>query len=208
MATTMYVDEAQVREHLAKQNINHDAQLTRVIGAACNYVDWWCGRGFRRYTGQARETSVQMDGIAYIIDLIPPATTVMADTDYDMTFTTEIDSASYILHPRIEHDGSPAARHQKLSPLSTGDNAYLLVPGIRLQITGDWGYVEGDDDHAPDAVQYAVMLFVARWYKRREAPLQVATMPGYGFRRLMAEDADAKDILKEYRHERRMVFIK
>jgi hypothetical protein len=214
MPTTIYVEEDDARAHLDKQKINHDDQILRVIEGATDIIDWYTGREFRKHADQAREHFISPDGIIYVVDLIAATNddvTITIDTDNDLTFSQSLGSDSFVLEPRTTSTGVPSTRYQRVAALVTGDDAYHLKPGYRTKLDGTWGYYETDDDDnvlAPSAIQYACLLLVARWYKRRDTPLQVSQMPGYGFHRVIAEDKDAMAILRDFRHPLRQQFIR
>ena len=211
MAISLYTDEQTVRAHLAKQNINHDDQLLRVIGAATDYIDRRTGRAFRLTEASEREYPVSLNRAIYVVDLIAPTNddvVVEVDTVGDGTFATPVGSPSFRLEPRTGDDGSAALRFQRIVPVYTGPDASYIKGGYRALVTGDWGYVEGPDLAPPDGVQYACLLLVARWYKRRESPASVTAMPGWGIRQVMAQDTDANDILDEFIHPMKRLCIR
>jgi len=197
-----YNDNAGVKAHLDKQNIKHDAQIGMVAEASAHFIDQQAGRTFRKLT-QTRKLCVDSSGVVPVVDLVS-VTSVKVDTDRDRTFGQTIDSASYELLPWTDQEagGIPSVRWQWVRPLYTGANASYFVPGYAVEIVGDWGYYEGDpgSEVEPQGISYADLLFIARWFKRRESPLQVTTMPSFGFRRMFEEEKDGMDILQDYIH--------
>lgn len=205
-----YVTAADVKAHLEKSLATHDDQIERAIAAARAFTDEKTGRGFRFYEAETRYAQVQWDGSVPVVDLIS-VTTIHIDVDNDLTYSQSIADDSYILEPRNDPDGSPAHRFQKICPFSGGDDSRYFVPGRQVKIVGDWGFVETADGSVPtsgtavtpEMIQYANVLLVARWYKRRESPVSATSMPAFGFRRMFEGDKDAMDILEEFTHPRK-----
>jgi len=73
---------------------------------------------------------------------------------------------------------------------------------VPVRITGNWGYVE-PDSRAPYEIRLAVLMILARWWKRKENPLMLVQMPGFGFHRMLDDDPDALRIIEAYTHPRK-----
>lgn len=198
-----YVTEAEAQAYLQKQNLTTDATLVRAIEAAQEYTHERTGRVFSVTAGSERYFVIGRYGVVEVVDLLhSPAPTIEVDTELDRTYATTVNADSYILLPLANKDGTPATRAQRIEPWPKGDTSQYLREGYLVKITGSYGYDDGAGD-PPESIKAANLLLVARWYKRREAPLQVSSMPAFGFRRIFDEDADAKDLLEPFVHERK-----
>lgn len=199
--TTEIVTIDEARAHMSKEGIGHDDQIQRVIDAVNVYLEEKCGRLFGPADGVTREAEVGCDGTVYLVDLVS-ATEVRIDYLDDLTFGKVVDPAAYRLYPRTESDGTPALRYQSMRPVTRHADARYFVPGRLLEIDGDWGYYTSGD-LPPEGVVTAGLLFVARVYKRREIPLNVSSMPAWGFRRMFDKDTEAQMLLAPFIHERK-----
>jgi len=191
---------------MQRENVQADSRLEQVAVAVSEFIDKYTGRSFEFHDGEVRYHVVQRGGVIEVVDLIAAGDITLAvDSDLDRTYGTTVGSDSFLLEPLAEKDGSPAVRAQRIIPWTDGDDWMWLKAGYLAKITADWGWdeEEGTDTVPPDGIKLACLMLVARWYKRREAPMQVSTLPAYGFRRVLEEDTDAKMILEPYVHPRK-----
>lgn len=207
-----YITADQLRAHLAKENINHDDQLKLIRIDVSRQVEKRCGRIFRVAEDQQRTAKIDSQGRIPVIDLIA-ATEILIDVNNDGAFTHSVSLSDVNYLPEEQENGEPSGRYDYIVAAPGSAAVGFFNCGARARVTGDWGYVETlyaeDDDEAdqddmpPAGVSYACLMLCARYYKRKESPLSVQSMPGFGFKRLIDEDKDIRDQLAPFIHERK-----
>lgn len=203
-----YITPDEVKAHLQKIGVNHDDQLQVICEAVSEYAEDRTGRYFALVEDEEREYCIGRAGEIDVVDLIA-ATLIEIDVDGDGSFSFEADLTKLEFLPRRQRNGRAAVRFQRIVPhRSSSERGYFLY-GRDVRITGDWGYVETRtiedvvvEDAPPARVSQAGKMLVARYYRRRESPLNVTTMPTFGFKRMFEEDKDANNLLEPLVHER------
>lgn len=208
-----YITNDELRAHLAKEGINHDAQLSLIRAHVSTAVEIRCGRIFRvagdETTPQTRRYRVDSQGRIPVRDLIE-AFAVRLDSAGTRTFDYTASLGALDFLPDAQENGEPSARYDHIVALPRGGAEGHFSCGAWGEVDGSWGYVEtrygedGADDVAdmpPAGVAFACLLLAARHYKRKDTPLQVAQMPGFGFKRLIEDDKEVQAALAPYVHE-------
>jgi len=178
--------------------ISDDIIEERIL-ATGRYLERKCGRRFSLFAAKARTLWPNVKGSLDLVDLLgSPTPTVLIDTSADRSFATVLASTDFELLPYPDDD-EEAARYQEMAIISPLLGFDKRVP---MRITGNWGYVE-PDSRAPYEIRLAVLMILARWWKRKENPLMLAQMPGFGFHRMLDDDPDALRIIEAYTHPRK-----
>lgn len=206
-----YITADELRDHLAKENINHDGQLGLIRRNVSSAVERRCGRVFRVVSDQQRRAVIDSQGRIPLIDLIE-ATEILIDMHGNSSYlyTVDLNAVDYL--PDAQENGEPALRYDYAVARPSGGAEGYFTCGSRVKVTGSWGFVETRvaendeevdvEDMPPPGLAYACLMLAARYYKRKDTPLAVAQMPGFGFKRLIDEDKDVRDHLEPFIHHR------
>lgn len=197
-----YVDVPELKAYLAKLLANKDDDLESLAWSMSTWLDEETGRSFQLHEDQARETVIGKGGRIDVVDLRTQAALVEIDEDGDFTFGKTVTTNSFRCYPRTFKNGTPADRWQTIEPVMAVSDSGSFVEGRAVRITADWGWVEGDDNHPAELARRFCFMLAARYFKRREAPLNLTTMPAYGFRRMIEKDEDAFQLLELLAHPR------
>lgn len=190
---------AEVKDYLALEITGHDTEIADRILAASKWVESYCGRKFGVATAEDRHLWANIKGTIDVVDLLgTPAPALYLDSAMDRTYATLVDPTTYEFLP-YPTDASETARYQEITYLSSLLGFSRDYP---IKVTGSWGYAE-DDGRAPYEVRLAVLMYLARWWKRKETPIMVAQMPAVGYHRLMEDDPDAVRLLAPFVHPRK-----
>lgn len=211
-----YITADELRDHLAKENINHDDQLNLIRRNVSSAVERRCGRVFRVIEDQQRKAVIDSQGRIPLVDLIE-ATEVLIDMhgNNSYLYTADLNAVDY--WPDAQENGEPSLRYDFAVARPGGGAEGYFTCHSRVKVTGSWGYVETrvaelDDeldvpDMPPSGLVYACLMLAARYYKRKDTPLAVAQMPGFGFKRLIDEDKDVRDALEPFVHPRKRLVL-
>lgn len=173
--------------------------ITERIAATQGNIQDMCGRRFTLSEGEARKLWPNIKGTVDLIDLLDdPAPTVYIDSQNDRTYTLLVEASSYEFFP-FDNDPLAAARYQELAYIGPSRGFNTAYP---VKVTGSWGWVE-PDGRAPYEIRLAILMLLARWWKRKELPLNVMQMPLFGFKRLMDQDPDVAELIKPFIHIRK-----
>ncbi len=174
--------------------------LEALIEAASRQADNDTGRVFYVQPATTRRYYANQVGMVNVVDLMASVVpTIAVDQAGDEVTFTPIAVGDYVLGPRIEQGGSlAAARYQWVRRNRTG--AYPFVPFYAVNITGSWGYVDGDG-RAPSGIRTAVLILASRLYMRRKAKLGRAVVLEAGLSEgLSTHDPDYMAAIEPFVH--------
>lgn len=173
-----------------------DVDLQRALDAGAAWIDWFTGRTFGA-TGTtaspvAKTFAAGADCTVALVDLQSTAPTVEVDTAGDRTFATTLVPAQYTLEP---YHGPPFDL-LRAWPDPAGDlSPAYFEAGTLVRVTGAWGYTDARG-RIPANVSQANLLLGARWFKRREVPFSVLSVPELdAFQTLPRTDPDVAALL-------------
>lgn len=187
----------EAKDYMALQQDAFDVYVNDRIMVASNWVQETCGRLFKAITDQTLSLWPNQMGSVDVVDLWPdPVPVVAVDTLGDRTYATVLEAGSYEFLPFRKSILDPE-RYQEIRKLSSYD---YFDPRYPVQVSeASWGYVDSNN-RAPYQVRLAVLMGLARFWKRKEVPLGLMQMPAIGFRRMLDEDPQIKELLEEFIH--------
>jgi len=169
----------------------NDADLTRAIEAASQWIEGYTGRSF--VLDAADVTKYFYANPDQTIDLTDLATvaSIAIDTAGDRTYGTTLAASEYELLP------VNGPRYDRVRIWPTSSRSFQLNPARRVRVVGRFGYVESGA--VPPAVKQAALILSLRYYERRNAPFGILSATDIGqFERLSANDPDVLALLKPY----------
>jgi uncharacterized phiE125 gp8 family phage protein len=197
---TALASVAELRQHMGIADSYDDAQLSRALTAAAQWIEGpsGCDRTFAVDTSdQTTILEPTRSGVVGLPDLVT-LTSVKTDTAGNRTYATTLTASDYILWP---YNGPRYSEIRSWAYSSRG-----FVPGRLVQIVGKFGYVE--DGGVPYPVKQAALLLAARWFKRNDAPFGILSAVDLGqFERLSKEDPDVVTLLAPYRRSHAWVLV-
>lgn len=171
-----------------------DALLQLALDAATAWIDHYCGRPFVGADATAKQFLARHPGRLALPDL-RAITAVDIDFAGDGSFNSPLVASDYFLLP-LAPPLDPIYTGLVLTPQCTK----TFIPGYRVRVTGDWGYVVGSPPTVPTVVEQACLLEAARLFKRKESPTGVLQTPDMAtFARIGQLDPDVAALLAPYR---------
>lgn len=173
-----------------------DTEIQQKLDATSRTIDRMCGRRFAVETAATKTFWASDPNNLQVPDLIS-LTSLAVDVNGNGTYSRTLTTANYELLPYMDETGAAAVRYDRIRILPTSSIGFY--PGHRVRAIGNWGYVVGASNAAPDDVKLACLILTARLWKRRETPLGILGQTDLGtFERIRSEDPDVSMLLKPY----------
>lgn len=191
---TSYTDLPTFKLASAIDDDSDDVLIQLALDTATQWIDQYCGRPFVAHDAAAKQFIARSP---FRLDLPDFRTISAIGIDYsgDGTFGTPLLTTDYYTLP-LAPPLDPIYNAIQLTPQCTK----TFIPGYRVRVTGDWGYVVGMPPAAPVVVQQACLLQAQRLYKRKESPTGVLQTPDMTvFARIGQLDPDVAALLAPYR---------
>ena len=188
--STDYATLANVKAELEIESgdTTWDSVLTRMITEASRLIDRWTKRQAGGFTGQTQTKTLTSDSARrlWLPEPLISVTTLETDEDGDRTYETTWAVTDYRLVPL---EGPPFTRIEVDSI-----NGIYSFPTHEagIQIEGSWG----EAATAPEPIERATILQVARLKARLNTPEGVAGSDEGGFIQIGELDPDVKSILR------------
>lgn len=199
-----YVTLAELKAWIGVDDETDDALVEPTLIATERVIDQACGRHFSLETAATRVAYPNAEGSVDVVDLIS-ITTLKQDTNGTRQYSTTFATSDYELLPYADEAGRPSVRYQQIHIWPTSSLAF--TQGRLVQIVGDFGYVD-ENDNTPYDVQLACKMLAARFWKRHETPLGILGTTDLGqFQRLSAEDPDVAALLLPYKRTASWVLV-
>lgn len=189
-----YCDLELLKLAMGNSDTADDVLLQLNLDAATAWIDEYCGRRFVATDAATKIFTARDPSVLSVPDL-RSVTSVAIDTDDNGTYATTLATSDYELLPL---DPFPDAIYTAIRLVGTSTKAF--VPGFRVRVVGNWGYVVGAALDPPAVVQQACLLQAQRLAKRREAPLGIVQAADLtSFARVGKLDPDVAALLAPYR---------
>jgi hypothetical protein len=190
-----YASLAELKTWIGATDSVDDHHLEPILSAAERFINRRTGRRFELETAATKLYYPTHDGRVSVVDLIS-ATSIKTDSAGDRTYATTLTSADYELLPYADDAGRPSVRFQEIRSWPYSSRSF--TPGYLVQVVGNFGYVD-ENDQTPSDIRLATLILAGRFWKRHETPLGILGATDLGqFERISKEDPDVATILAQY----------